>query len=86
MIKQGRFVNFLRWTVSTWFGCVVGLGTLVAVPMCALFLYLNYVEGSLDVSWGLWIAFVSAVGGIVWATLFWFTVLRPLIRRRTAGK
>ena len=54
--------------------------------MCLLFLYLNYDEGTLDVQWGLWVVFVSAVSGVVVATLFWFTVVRPLIRRRGLGK
>jgi len=56
------------------------------VPLSAVFLYLNYDEGRLDILWGLWIVFVSAVSGIVFATLFWFTVVRPLMRRGARRK
>jgi hypothetical protein len=79
-MHRSRFVHFLQWSVSTGSGHIAVFGTLYAVPMCALFLYLNYDEGSLDVRWALWIIFVSAVSGVVVATLFWFTVMRPLIR------
>lgn len=86
MITRSRFVNFLNWTVSSWFRHVVGFGTLFAVPMCALFLYMNYDQGTLDFLWGLWIVFGCAVLGVAWATLMWFTVIRPLGRRRNLRK
>jgi peptidoglycan/LPS O-acetylase OafA/YrhL len=63
----------------------VALGEMaVGLPLTLLFLYQNYTQGTLTFQWALWVIFLGFVAGLIWAVIFWYTVSRPLIRRRRA--
>ena len=42
----------------------------------------NYDEGALTGSWALHIAFVCAAGAFAVALLVWYTITRPLLKRK----
>jgi len=50
--------------------------------MFIVFTYLNYTEGTLTFSWGLWIAFVAEISAIFMALLLWFTLSRWFVYER----
>jgi hypothetical protein len=50
--------------------------------MFTLFTYLNYTEGTLTFSWGIWIAFVAECFAIFMALFFWFTLSRWFVYLR----
>ena len=52
------------------------------VPMAALGLRLNFVEGSLTLSWAIWCVFISSIGALVVGALTWYTAFKPLILGR----
>jgi hypothetical protein len=67
---------------STFLGHVVFLEVLWGVPMATFFIWKNYTDGALTIRWALWCILVSAAGALIVASLFWFTMTRPLLRRR----
>jgi peptidoglycan/LPS O-acetylase OafA/YrhL len=77
-----KLIGSLRWAASSLLGHVVGFALLYSVPLCVTFLGMTYNEGTLDVPSALWIVFVCGLTGIIVATLFWYIVSRPLVKRR----
>jgi hypothetical protein len=73
---KGKVRTFLKWCSSSLEGHIVLFQFLGALPMFILFTYLNYTEGTLTFSWGIWIAFVAECFGIFMALFFWFTLSR----------
>jgi len=71
----------IKKTTQSLTGHILLFQALWAVPMAILFIWLNYTEGALTVSWALWCVFVSMVGALAIAPLMWFTCTRPMIRR-----
>lgn len=78
----GKVRRFLKWCSSSLEGHIVLLQFLWAVPMFILFMHQNYTEGTLTLSWGLWIAFVTECSAIFMALLFWFTLSRWVVYLR----
>lgn len=76
--------DFLRRTVSTLSGHVL-LGVLfLGLPLSALFLHLNFVEGTLTREFAEQVVGYGAIGGTLWGIIFWFTATRGVIRKRKA--
>ena len=78
--------GFLKWASHSLLGHVVFVGGLLGVVGSLTGLYLNYVEGSLTVAWGLWVVFVSFLGGVAVAIFLWYTASLPLIKRRNGKR
>ena len=72
----------LKRVSSSLVGHVVFLQLFFALPMFILFVYLNYSEGTLTFSWGVWIAFVAVCGGLLMALFIWFTLSRWFVYLR----
>ena len=49
------------------------------VPMAVVFLRMNYVEGTLSLTWALWCILCASAGALVVGALFWFTFFRGLV-------
>jgi hypothetical protein len=73
---KGKVRTFLKWCSSSLEGHIVLFQFFGALPMFILFTYLNYTEGTLTFSWGIWIAFVAECFGIFMALFLWFTLSR----------
>jgi len=67
-------------------GLIVLSELFMSIPFFVVFVFLNYTEGTLTPLWTLWIAFISALIGAVWAVLFWYTFLSLLIKSRKHKK
>jgi hypothetical protein len=67
---------------STLLGHVVFLEVFWGVPMASFFIWKNYTDGALTMRWALWCIFVSAIGALFVAFLFWFTMGRRLLQRQ----
>ena len=50
--------------------------------MAIIFTYLNYIQGTLTVSWAIWIVGLSAAVSIIISILIWTTITMPRIKRR----
>ena len=74
--------DFLKWVGSSLLGHIALSELLFSMPLFLLGLSLNYSEGTITVAWSFYIAIVCALGGIIFALLFWYTVSVPLIKRR----
>jgi hypothetical protein len=74
--------TFLKWCSSSLRGHIVLYQLLGAVPMFILFTYLNYTEGTLTFSWGIWIAFVAECFALFMALFQWFTLSRWFVYLR----
>jgi hypothetical protein len=79
---KGKVRTFLKWCSSSLEGHIVLFQFFGAVPMFILFTYLNYTEGTLTFSWGIWIAFVAECFAIFMALFFWFTLSRWFVYLR----
>lgn len=73
---------FLKWASTSLIGNIVLLELFAGMPLFIAFLYLNYSEGTLTMTWGLLIAVVSGLIGVAGGLFSWFTVAQPLIKRR----
>jgi hypothetical protein len=80
--KLGRVRVLLKRASSSLVGHIVLFQLFFALPMFILFVYLNYSEGTLTFSWGVWIAFVSVCGGLFMALFLWFTLSRWFVYLR----
>jgi hypothetical protein len=80
--KLSRVRMLLKRVSSSLVGHVVFLQLFFALPMFVLFVYLNYSEGTLTFSWGVWIAFVAVCGGLLMALFIWFTLSRWFVYLR----
>lgn len=85
-MAKPRSTNPLKWAASSLLGHVVVFAVTFSLPICVAFLDLNYRDGTLDAAWAFWIVSMSGLIGIVVAALFWYTVSRPLIKRRKDGQ
>jgi hypothetical protein len=81
-VKPTRVRTFLKWASSSLVGHIALFQLLGALPMFILFVYLNYSEGTLTFSWGIWIAFVAGCFGLFMALFFWFTLSRWFVYLR----
>jgi hypothetical protein len=68
MSKQG----IRHWIRTTLEGHVVGIWIYFSCPIAAVFLYLNYQDGTLTVVWGLFVFFAAIVIGAVLGTVLFF--------------
>jgi hypothetical protein len=81
-MKESKLIKFLRWAGSSFIGHMVLYGLACGVSLSATGLALNYSEGTLTLRWGLWIVFVSTLGGVIVGILGWYFITLPLIKRR----
>lgn len=72
----------MRWASKSLVGHLVFLGGAFAIGETLLFLYLDYSDGTLTVAEGIWIVFVSCVGGALVAVALWYTTTLPRLKRR----
>jgi hypothetical protein len=54
-----------------------------SLPLFVFFLSQTYREGTLTLSWGLYLLMVWVTLGAVGGAFFWYAVSRPLTRRRS---
>lgn len=74
--------KFLKWASFSLVGHVVLFELLVSVPAFCVFLVLIYSEHELTAIWALYVAFFCSFAGGLIATLFWYTLSRPLIKTK----
>lgn len=74
--------SFFKWASSSLAGNVTLCEVLFAIPLTALFIVLNYSQGTLTVQWALHIAIDTAAIGAVLGAVTWFTVTLPLLKRK----
>jgi protein-S-isoprenylcysteine O-methyltransferase Ste14 len=79
-------MTFLKWVSRSLIGQVVLCQTMFSASLLALFLGLNYEQGTLTASWALWILIVTVFAGILAAILLWHTMTLPLIKRQQRGE
>jgi hypothetical protein len=79
MLRRHRF---LIWAATSLTGHVVFFELIFAIPMAIIFTYLNYIQGTLTVSWAIWIVGLSAAVSIIISILIWTTITMPRIKRR----
>jgi hypothetical protein len=68
MRKEG----FRHWIRTTLQGYIVGIWIYFSCPITAVFLFLNYQDGTLTVEWAFYIVFAAMVIGAVLATVLFF--------------
>jgi hypothetical protein len=71
--------TFLKWCSKSLVGHIVLCQLMGALPMFILFTYLNYTEGTLTPSWGVWVAFVAECFGLFMAMFLWFGLSRWVV-------
>ena len=74
--------SFLNWATSSGRGTVALALIFFGLPMMALGLHLNFVEGTLTVDWALHVAAYTLLIGAVGGILTWYVLVRPLRSRR----
>lgn len=72
--------KFLKWCSTTLAGHLVLFALPFWLVMSAIFLIVNYLDGTLTFSWAINIVLTSLVGGVIGAVLVWFTLTSPLIK------
>jgi hypothetical protein len=82
-VQMGR-IRFLLWARTSLTGHVMFFELIFAIPMAALGIFLNYMEGTLTAGWALWVVGLAAVCAIVLAILIWTTITMPRISRGSA--
>jgi hypothetical protein len=75
-------MNFLRWCSSSIAGHLVLVGLPFFAAEMIVGLLSNYYEGALTASWAVHIASVCAAGAFAVALLVWYTITRPLLKRK----
>lgn len=65
-----------HWIRTTLEGHIVGIWIYFSLPIAAVFLFLNYQDGTLTVVWALFIVFAAIVIGAVLGTVL-FYMWRP---------
>ena len=71
----------MRWGGPSLAGHLVLLGIPFAVIESALGCLLNFRQGNLTVGWAIYLIATAAAIGVAAATLVWYAVSRPLIKR-----
>ena len=66
-------------------GNVVIFMLCVSIPTFILLSLLNYWDGTLTLTWALYIAMLCAALAVVIGVPFWFFVVRRILRRRQEG-
>jgi len=64
--------SFRHWVRTTLQGHIVGIWIYFSCPIAAVFLFLNYQDGTLTVVWALFIVFAATVIGAVLGTVLFF--------------
>jgi hypothetical protein len=64
--------GFRHWVRTTLQGHIVGIWIYASCPFAAVFLFLNYQDGTLTVVWALLIVFAAIVIGAVLGTVLFF--------------
>jgi Kef-type K+ transport system membrane component KefB len=76
-----RLKRLFQWGSWSLIGHIAIFETVCALPMFALFIWLNYSDGDLTYRWGLWIAFVCMLLGLFLAVPMWHVITLPRIKR-----
>jgi hypothetical protein len=74
-------LGFIRWCARSLKGHLVLFGFTFGVVMSAVFLWLNWTQGTLTVSWALLVVGYSFVGGVIGGALVWYRITRPRMLR-----
>jgi hypothetical protein len=77
-----KSINFLRWAGSSLVGHVVIYGLAGMIVLSSVALYLNYSEGTLTFTWGLYTIVVCTIAGVVVGVIGWYSITLPMIKRR----
>lgn len=77
--------RFMKWASFSFVGHIVLFELLFSIPILLIFLVLIYSEHGLTVIWALYMVFLCGLAGGLIATLFWFTLSQPLIKKVTKG-
>lgn len=80
-----QVAKFLKWASSSLIGHMVLFGVLCLGPGYLAFLVLIYSEGTLTVTWALYLALICGLMGVVGAIPVWYTITLPLIKQRKGG-
>ena len=83
-MRDTRQKSFLGWASHSLIGHVVLAQIGFTIPMLFVFRDSLYVYGALHFGRVLYVLSLVVGSGVAWAVLFWYTVSRPLIRRRDA--
>jgi hypothetical protein len=75
-------VTFFKWASFSLLGHIALIELFFSLPAFLVFLDLNYDQGTLTLSWALYIALIAALLGVVGAALVWYTISLPLIKQR----
>lgn len=75
-------ISFLKSTTTSFPGNVVFFELVCGLPMAAVFIILNYTEGTLSVGSALWVIVLGLLFGLAIAVPVWFFITRPMIRAR----
>jgi hypothetical protein len=77
-----RVTSFLKWVSGSLFGHVLFYGLLFTITLSPTFIYLNYVQESLTLSWAIYVVIVCVILGSVGGFLIWSTITLPRLKRR----
>ena len=78
-------MQLLKWAAHSLGGNMAGFAVFTGVPLLVAFSWLDYLDGTLTVTRFLFLALISISGGALVGVPVWFTILRPLVRRKLAG-
>jgi hypothetical protein len=81
-MDKSRLRQVLKWCSSSLGGFTVLLLILVSLPEFSYFMVSYYLEGTLSISWAIYMAVVCAIEAIVIAITVWYFVLLPRIRNK----
>jgi hypothetical protein len=77
----GRPLTLLKRASSSLRGHIALAEIFVGLPLGVLFIYQNYMQGTLTFQWALWCVFLGAAAGLIWAVIFWYTLSLPLLKK-----
>ncbi len=84
-MRDTKKQSFFKWSSHCLIGHVVLSLIAWTIPMFFVFRDSMYIGGVMSLGRVLYLVSLVIGGGVIVATLFWFTVSRPLIRRRDKG-
>ena len=79
-----RLRPFFRWVNSNLKGHIVYYGSVFTVAFSATSIYQNYTEQTLTLRWAIFIVVVCALMSVVCATIIWFFITSPRLKRDTS--
>lgn len=75
-------MSVFKWGSSSLWGHIVLFEIFLGVPMFVMALDLLARQGTLTASWILWAVFLDTNITALLAIIMWYTITKPLIRRR----